>query len=345
MEAHTHVCAGQGFAFKNFFDSPRSDPAQVASEIERLRSVLEALFLRGHIIHVGFTQFMIGWLSNDGPFHIPASMSGACSDKVLGGPGSITSELSRRCMARMQCFTAMSLKVLTAEFPAWELLQSFSVFDLIHSHARRAGWLHPDSEGRRHAMVSSKLDRLAAYVGVDAADLQGQYAEVLPVAMSHADHASDMSNQEAWRRAVSGKTRQAWKRGLAPAHTPLHALHRVLERYISMTGCSTQPQEAAFSVQENIMPRRRNHMTPEGEEDELKVALDFDNSGFGSQSGPLCCQSERTTLVSITCVSRVCMVGLRVARDLSHAKAPKVQPNNRRGARPSCVGAALRQGP
>ncbi len=242
--AWCHV--SQGYELKGFLDSPRSDPAMLSNELNHFRLILERLFLRGDVVRVGYTAHMLSWLQKRGPVLIPASLSGEPQDRTLGGPRSIRPADIDFCLAHLRSFTSMALATLSAEFPSWEVLQCYSVFALtkssVHEVPRAA------SGHERDAKVALKLQRLARLANVDASELHEEYLRTFPLAVHHLDHAPKISNIEAWRQAVQGRRRNKLGRPQS-----IGALLPVLQRYVAMTACSTQGQEAAFSTQERLL--------------------------------------------------------------------------------------------
>lgn len=248
----------EGWRFKGFWDSENTDPARSAAEIERYRRVCHSLFVDMNVVQVGFTAYMLQILRK--PILIPEWATG--SAKTLGSEAGVDLATIQRCLARMQCFVSMSMSVLQAEFPSWEILQSFAAFDLSDS-GRTA---HQQRRARRCEAFHEWLKRLASCFDVPYNELLEQCAQIAPIAEGY--RSQGHSNLESWRLALKRASDRRVK-------YPVKSLREVLIRYASLSGCSTQGQESAFSVQTHLLRPQRNHMLPEAEQTELKLAIDL----------------------------------------------------------------------
>jgi hypothetical protein len=251
-----------GMAFKNFWDSETSDPARSNMEIETFRAKLQALWVDGKCIDMGFTQHVISTFKE--PFHIPAAAVG--SPKSLGGD-MLQGAVLERCLGRMRCFVSMALACLQAEFPAWELLQSFSVF-LLGDRGDRRSLIgeHVDQE----ACAQRKLRRLANLCGVACKEVCVQFTALRPLAMQYYRQSSTVGNVQAWANALQHVSDARYRRDFE-----ISALRAVLCRYAACTGCTTQGQESSFSVQTTkILRPCRNQLTCSREQDEMKLCTD-----------------------------------------------------------------------
>ena len=110
----------EGFRFKGFWDSEHSDPAEASEAIEHYRRVCSSLFVEGNVLKVGYTRHMLRLLKK--PVLIPGWITG--SSKTLGSENGADVRILHRCLQRMQCYVYGTLKVLSAEFPSWEILQN-----------------------------------------------------------------------------------------------------------------------------------------------------------------------------------------------------------------------------
>ncbi len=252
----------EGFHFKGFWDTESCDLARSALEIENFRRTFHALFVDGKVVKIGYTKHMLNVLTR--PVLIPSWVLGA--PKTLGSEAGVTAPVLQRCLGRMQCFVCLAMTVLRAEFPCWEILQSFSVFMLGLPAAGRAS---PEEASRKESALRIKLKRLAAFAGVAFNDLHSQYMRLLPVAEAQLQDGANGSHLAAWRLSLKSVTDRRLR-----SRYPVRALREVLIRYASFSGCTTQGVESGFAVQANLLEKCRNHMLPSTEQSELKIALD-----------------------------------------------------------------------
>eukprot|EP00971_Amphidinium_carterae_P260417 5166818-Amphidinium_carterae.1 len=89
---------------------------------------------------------------------------------VKGLRGTTTDTVQVRCFARMKAFTKVALSVMVTEFPAFDVLMTFSIFNL---GAREASST-PEVLRMQHE------ERLAKLVGVDP-DLLRQQVEAMNI--------------------------------------------------------------------------------------------------------------------------------------------------------------------
>ena len=104
----------------------------------------------------GFTKFAIDLLAEQRSCVI------GTETKVLGGPLQLQS-VQRKCMARMGNWVMLVMASIRAEFPAFELLQSFRVFNLNVSGG---------GGDRRHGVEA--VHRMASVFKVDPTKLRLQ---------------------------------------------------------------------------------------------------------------------------------------------------------------------------
>ena len=84
----------------------------------------------------------------------------------------------------MQAWVALARAAVSAEFPNFELAQSFRIFDL--------------SALRMPQTPANDLSRVARVVGVEAATLAAQWEDMWP----RARELADSGNKTAWRQAL-----------------------------------------------------------------------------------------------------------------------------------------------
>jgi hypothetical protein len=286
-----------GMAFKNFWDSEQSDPARSSMEIETFRAKLSAMWVDGHCVGVGFTAHMIGLLRE--PVTLPSSAVGF--PKTIGAHITPEDAVFKQCLGRMRAFASMALSCLQAEFPHWDVLQSFSIFLLGTRGGRRC---LIGEEADREAAAQCKLSRLCNVFDVPYAAAQSQYQLLLPLAQQEYLHHQQASNVDAWRAALT-RVRDRRLRG----HYPSSEIGQLLARYAAFVGCTTQGQESAFSVQTAILTPQRNHMSESREMVEMKLAIDVDSRSTAN----VCAKAARIWVQLYGNVRKGCAKKLRIS--------------------------------
>ena len=130
--------------------------------------------------------------------------------RSLGNAVGVNSDIKDRCLGRMQAWVALARTAVSAEFPNFELAQSFRIFDL--------------SATRMPQTPADDLSRVARVVGVEAAALAAQWEDMWP----RARELADSGNKTAWRQALENvnahhKTANAHTTA-ALRHAPVHFL-------------------------------------------------------------------------------------------------------------------------
>ena len=213
---------------------------------------LKWLFVEGHCRTEGYTAHCIEVLKRS---RICILKGMAYS---IGGPNAVTDEIFEGCLDRMKTWVRMAAEVAQAEYPSFDLLNSFSVFD-ISTRSRRQN-ADPDIEQDR--FHDEAVERLAKVFDVDVNAFQSQLLDIGKIA-AHFFKTQKIAVWEAWRMAVS----RAQSR-LQKTH-PVDSLVPILQRYLAWNGMTSSGVEQTFTKQQrNLMPCR-DHMLDEHEADEL----------------------------------------------------------------------------
>ncbi len=237
----------QAMALAWFLDSADADPA----EARRFLSVLKTLFFGDGTqprrwSTFGYTAVMLRTLQTPVVWHVGAA------PRSLGNAVGVDSDIKDRCLGRMQAWVALARAAVSAEFPNFELAQSFRIFDL--------------SAARMPQTPADDLSRVARVVGVEAAALAAQWEDMWP----RARELADSGNKTAWRQALENVTAH---HATANAH-PTEALRNALVHFFAH-GLSTSGVEQAFSRGAWCFGSRRFSAASAVEETALKVALDL----------------------------------------------------------------------
>ncbi len=205
----------------------------------------------------GFTEFALRLLT------VPRLQTTASCAKVFGGVDRIPEDMVQRCFARMANWVRLVISSLHAEFPGYELLQSFRIFRLDEA-----------APGTRpHGVVTEShaesVKRLAHVFKVDSLALATQLQD----AMLFAKRCFQLSgnSMKAWKDTVA----KMMDRRLQARH-PMGALLPVLQRYIAFCGCTTSGVEQTFSVLRKLLGEQRLTMDWRTEVTELTIGMDSD---------------------------------------------------------------------
>ena len=179
------------------FDSESMDIAETLARTRDFMDRVEGLFDHGHCLTTpGYTQHCRDILesgellafSSEGPRNVGLDL---------------TSTAVSRCLNRMRCWVVLARSVIRSEFPDFEILNSFAIFDLGDAKPRnpaaRLGTVH-------HAAV----ERLALAFSVDASGLAAELSRLRPVANNFKNE-RQCDNKEAWVaawRRTQGHSRQ-----------------------------------------------------------------------------------------------------------------------------------------
>ena len=187
--------------------------------------------------------------------------------RTLGGPGTVTTSLKRRCMARMMSYVKIAVAVSKAEFPHYELMASFRVLHLTKIKATST-----DKEYvRNNATYKGDLERLAQVFKLDVGLLEMQLDYSRPFAQK-ALATCDNDNQEAWKVAHNVLTGQRRNSKTVSIHGHLAELSAVLERFTAFSA-STGGVERTFSSRARLLLCKQ-FMSDHRDVVTLKVALE-----------------------------------------------------------------------
>lgn len=230
-------------------DSEELDTAALQAEVASYRNEIRALFVEGKCwTSFGYTKSMCESLSTPIVFQIGSK------SRSLGTAAGVDNDVRQRCLGRMRAWVRLAESALEAEFPAFEIAQSFSVFDLRGEH-RNPG---------------DCLERIAKSCQLDFQILLDQWQDVSPRA--RAEFTSLSSNKEAWK-AVLQKLGQ---HNVTRKNHPTDVLTEALVQYFAFGGSSSGVEQNFSKAAWNFHCRRRSAL-PQTEEMAIKVCLDFTN--------------------------------------------------------------------
>ena len=260
-----------------FFDTERYDASEVARQCAQFQARIDSLFLQGRVLRSGYTRVMLDRLRAPRTFFL-----GQAQIKTIGVQGGIGAAAVRDCLAHLQAWVRLALETMNVEFPSWGLLVSFQVFDLGPAAAATVDTVTRGITGITGTGITGitgmangqaeAFQRLAQAFDVDAARLQEQYNDVLPMALQ-LRRTTRTGNIACWREVLSRISRYA----VAKRRHPLDALLPVFLRYSVFCGCTTSGIEQAFARQDSTIRPCRRAMLEATERDELQLLCDTES--------------------------------------------------------------------
>ena len=182
-----------------------------------------------------FTGHMLKLLKH--PIMLPGN-----TVRVLGCANGVAPAVQTRCLKRMLNWVAAVVETLRAEFPSFETIQAWGVFNVVQ-HDRDMG---AHTEGAANAQRHKQMERLieAFRVETTADELVGEMESVRHLVARLASEYS-VSSRDAWMRAAEMAT--ANKRGgvLDASRSSPSALLQMMIRYWAAGG-STSGVEQSF---------------------------------------------------------------------------------------------------
>jgi hypothetical protein len=110
--------------FTRFLDTEAHDVSRLPSECLRCANTLVYLFVDGGCYSQGLTEHMLQTL------RVPHTWVLNNEVKTVGGDEGRLHDAYDRCLVRMKAVTKLSVTTLRAEFPSFDKLVAFSIFDL-----------------------------------------------------------------------------------------------------------------------------------------------------------------------------------------------------------------------
>ena len=247
----------EGMMFTRFCDSEVMDLAMVSYEIRKFLHRIKVLFIDGQAVHLGYTKVMLTAARAVKLVILPGSAGTALT---VGNRGGVPQQVVQRCLKRMAGWVALVAKAIASEFPSYEVVQSFSVFNLSQNN-------HDDPDGST-TIMAKHLQRLAKVLGQDANALHAQWVDHRPLARKHFT-LEGCTFLEAWKRAIN-KTQQKHNRNRHPSATLLHCL----QRYAAYTASSSGVEQTFARALKCCDKQRIGRLSNQAELDNLTLTLD-----------------------------------------------------------------------
>lgn len=236
-------------ALLRFFDTEDSDAAQISDKIRKFVNEIDWAFTHGNIIGVAesHTALMMKNLEQTRTFVV-----GGKPCTVGHASAYVRRTTFSRALKRVCAWVVLTTATLQAEFPEWEVLQSFSIFNL--------------QAVQQHDMTN-KVQRLAQTFDLPFQPVCEQLQRLLPQAKRFKAAADpQLSNFDAWR--------SVWQS--AGGQSKLPELTQLLARYGAYSGCTTSGVEHCHSIQDWLWPPRRRNLLCDRENDEMQIVMDQD---------------------------------------------------------------------
>ena len=194
-----------------FFDSESYDSAGIHEQICIFVNRLKHLFIEGAVMECEYAHEMLQYLRRQRAF-----MNSQGAPKTLGGAGTVTGEMTRRCLNRLQLYVNLAIETLRSEFPDYDIIMCFSVFKLDRQQF-----------GNSTAKREERLERLAKVFGVDLQQVIDQFFDLRPMALH--EFAKGCSSAQAW---VTSIQRIETKQAAVRKHHPTAEIRCVVIRYL-----------------------------------------------------------------------------------------------------------------
>ena len=264
--------ADEGLRFTRFCDREGMDLGSVSGEVMDFINRINCLFVRRQADATGFTKLMLEAVRRVRVVFLKGR------PLTIGDAAGVPPSVAARCFTRMACWVRLCISILKAEFPAFEVIQCFSVFNLGGGRGGHEG--HASDRGQEDDL---KFQRLSLLCKVDPRVLQAQFKDILPTARrTHTDEGCDVLC--AWQRAVAAVTRTP---AMMKAH-PLNTLLPVLQRFAAYRA-STSGVEQSFAHLHFIEKAKRSDASEQAELDALTLRLDMP----AALQGPVVLEAQR----------------------------------------------------
>eukprot|EP00969_Alexandrium_andersonii_P253923 11222942-Alexandrium_andersonii.AAC.1 len=119
------MCADAGdesLIVTRFYDAGTFDPALHQQQLADFRARIDFLFVAGHCFQYGFTKEALVRLERVRTLCLRGQT------KSIGGD--VTDALKEKCLQRFKCWVWLATATIKAEFPQWDLLSCFAIFNV-----------------------------------------------------------------------------------------------------------------------------------------------------------------------------------------------------------------------
>ena len=179
--------------FKEYVDTEQMEVCNVAMELSSVKERLRELFSKGLCTDMGYTALALRTLAKGRLIRKTVGLT------PFGGDNRVPHEMLLRCQNRMKSWAAVTLQLLEAEFPDFEVTLALRVFSLRAD--RRGRDQSQEDEARKNAELQQCLSRLCTTYSLDLGDCWKQYHMVRPIAQKlYLD--KGLTSLKAWAAAL-----------------------------------------------------------------------------------------------------------------------------------------------
>ena len=223
------------------------DPSEHAKFVAAFILEGTRMWLEDKCWAIGCTEVMMRFLKKKRNYLISGGVAGTLT---LGG--GVDDACKDRCMQRMKCWFRLALEVCRAEFPHFEAINAFRIFEL------SGGDIALHGDGDEDCPFLEPLQRLSAIFGCDPGIAFAQYRRHLPLARSEKLAQSSHTNLSAWQAAIQ-RTQQHMKH--SKASSALWGSDTIRKLLVFFGSCcpGTSPIERMFSRMEKQWGARLNN--------------------------------------------------------------------------------------
>lgn len=186
--------------------------------------------------------------------------------RTLGGPGSITAQMVEQCLRRMRGWVQLANAVIAHEFPEWDLITCFQIFNVT---AERATVTNQTRD--------SHVRRLAKFFSVDLVQFRAQLDDLSAIARVYCQNSS-CTSLAAWQHTIKEVLRCPKRR----AQHPCHIVQPVLARWAGWTSSSCGVEQS-FGHSTHFSTARQSHASEASECNDMTLMLDHDEAAEGEQ--------------------------------------------------------------
>ena len=183
--------ADEGLLLTRSMDDELVDSATAPDTVQHFVDRIVFMFEKGHCLSMpSFTKCAVDFVAK------PLLMFTKAGPRLLGGVGRLTEEIKTRCMQRLMSYVKLAIIVVRTEWPNYDLLTSFRIFNLAQRRHKVDGEAQADSEHYRNDIM-----RLTMTFKVNNAVFESQLDYGRPFAeREFATRKCD--NREAWKFAM-----------------------------------------------------------------------------------------------------------------------------------------------
>eukprot|EP00438_Fugacium_kawagutii_P026541 Skav227898 [mRNA] locus=scaffold4087:164838:166961:+ [translate_table: standard] len=174
----------EALQLNRFFDSSHWNIAEIMSKVQDFLVRLTWMIEQRGILTTGCTKYMLDTLKT------PKTIFVDNVQRILQAPSQQSID---KCIERHVCILELARRAVQSDFPSFETLQLFSIFQL------------------KEQPQNSKMIALCRVLSLDAPQFMSEFRQVHPAAVWHFRNGDDALPWEAWKRAVADAGPSCWQ--------------------------------------------------------------------------------------------------------------------------------------